>query len=138
MAIGEAITGLIGGLAKPVTDVLNRRTERKQAKESGQAKLALARQNGQTEVTLTDAEWEAQSVEANQGSWKDEYITIVITSPIALGIVGAVAMAYGEPRIIEGARLAATMLTQDLGLNYNLLAEATVFAALGLKLWRKT
>lgn len=136
MSIVSAVTGLLGGIAKPVAGVLNKRTERKHAKESGDAKLALAKQNGDTNVTLTDAEWEAQSVRVNADGWKDEYVTVVVTAPIVLGIVGAVAMAFGEPRVLEGSRVAASMLTDDLGLNYSLLAEATVLAAIGLKVWR--
>ena len=138
MSIVSAVTGLLGGIAKPVAGVLNKRTERRQAKESGAAKLALAKQNGATEVTLTDAEWEAQSVKVNADSWKDEYVTIVVTSPIVLVVVGAVAAAFGEPRVLEGAKAGAQILTSDLGLDFSALAYAVILAAIGLKVWRQS
>lgn len=138
MSVLSAVTGVLSGLAAPVAGVLNKRTERKAAREAAQAKAVMQKQAGQTEITLTDAEWESLSVQGQDQTWKDEYVTVLVTAPIALVIVGAVAMGFGEPRILEGAKLGAQVLVEDLGLDYATLAIAVVLAAVGLKVWRQS
>jgi len=138
MAVGSVISSVIGGALKPVAGVLNRREDRKQARETGAAKLALAKQRGDAEVTLTDAEWEAQSVRQSSESWKDEYVTLVITAPILLAVIGAVQAAWvdADTSLLDAARIAAAVIVTDLQLDYSMLTTAAVFAALGLKMWR--
>ena len=135
-SLGGVVAGIVGGLAEPIAGVVRRREDRKQARESGDAKLALARQQGDVEVTLTDAEWEAQTVRGMDESYKDEAIVGTFLALVWLMIVGALAYAFGEPRILDGAKLAAAVLVQDLGLDLEFLMNAVVLAGLGLKVWR--
>jgi hypothetical protein len=125
----------IAGILKPVADVFTAGTKRKQAKESGDNKIRLAQVDGDNSLNLTDAEWEAQSTAKQDSTWKDEYVTIVCTTPYVLIVVGALATAFNEPRILAGA-MAGTQQLTNIGIDVGGMTEAVVYAAIGLKLWR--
>tara|TARA_S200002703_G_scaffold156660_1_gene162782 strand:+ start:590 stop:985 length:396 start_codon:yes stop_codon:yes gene_type:complete len=130
------IKDIIEGIAAPVIGVFNKRTERRMAKEAARSKLKLAQQEGQQTVTMTDAEWESLSVQVNENSWKDEYLTIVITSPIVILILGGILAAFGHPGVLTGIDLAVKSI-REAGVDMGFLMEAVVLAGMGLKLWRK-
>lgn len=126
----------IASLIAPVASIFTKREERKKVKVEGDAKLALAKQNGDTKITLTDQEWEAVAASKQDSSWKDEYVTIVITSPIVLIIAGSVNYALtGNINLLNGAVLALDKL-KEIGLDMGDLMEVVVYAAVGLKVWR--
>jgi hypothetical protein len=83
-------------LIAPIANIFTKKEERKKVKVEGEAKLAIAKQKGETDITLTDQEWEAIGVGKQDSTWKDEYVTIVVTSPILLIIVGSVWYAFTE------------------------------------------
>lgn len=121
---------------EPVANIFSKREERKKAKDVGEAKLSLARQNGDTEVTLTDQEWEAIGANKQDSTWKDEYVTIVITSPIVLIITGSVWYAITDDiSLLNGSVMALDKL-KEIGLKMGDLMTAVVYAAIGLKVWR--
>ena len=127
---------IISGIISPISSIFIKREERKKVKVQGEAKLALAKQTGDTEITLTDQEWEAIAVSKQDSSWKDEYVTIVITSPIVLIIIGAVVFAMtNDSRLLDGSVTALERL-EAIGLNMGDLMEVVVYAAVGLKVWR--
>lgn len=123
-------------IVEPVAKVFEKREARKAAKVSGEAKLALAKQSGEQQVTLTDAEWEEVSVSNQNTTWKDEYITVVITSPIIGILVGAILLAFtGDDRLLEGVNHGITAL-KATGVDMGELMYIVVLAAVGLKAWR--
>lgn len=136
MGIGSIVKDAITGIVSPVANVFVKKEERKQAAESAQAKITQAKINGDKEITLTDAEWEARSVDANAGSWKDEYLTLIITSPIVMILAGGVWFAFtGDARLLEGANEGIKALT-NTGVDMGDLMYAVVLAGVGLKVWR--
>lgn len=136
MSIVSSVTGIVSSLIAPISNVFIRREQTKQAKVSAKAKAAMAKQNGITSVTLTEQEWEATVASGMTDSWKDEYVTIVITSPIVLIILGCVYFAFSESRaLIDAATLAIDTLNK-IGVPMAELMQAVVYAAIGLKFWR--
>ena len=130
------IASIVSGIISPITGIFVKREETKKVKVEGEAKIALAKQNGSTEITLTDQEWEAIAASKQDSTWKDEYVTIVITSPIVLIIVGSINYAVtGDLDLLNGAVLALQKL-DDIGLDMGELMEVVVYAAVGLKIWR--
>ena len=130
-----ALKDIVAGILSPLSAMYNKRQERKMAKESANAKLAMAKQTGAQNLEMTDAEWEALSIQANQGTWKDEYVTVSIVSVFNLIVLGGILAAFGDKRLLEGMAVAMQALIAA-GVDVGLLMMATVFAALGLKLWR--
>lgn len=96
----------------------------------------MAKQNGITSVTLTEQEWEATVASGLADSWKDEYVTIVITSPIILIILGCVYFAFTESRALLDAATLAIDTLNEIGVPMAALMQAVVYAAIGLKVWR--
>lgn len=130
------ISGLLSPVIKGISGYFGKKQDIKKAKITGDAKLALRKQSGDVEITLTDAEWEATAVKGLTESWKDEYVTIIITAPIVGVMVGAVWNAFtGNDRLLMGT-LAGIKELNALGLNWDTLTMAVVFAAIGLKMWR--
>lgn len=138
MPIKTVVGSIATSVLSPVADVLNKRTDRKQQLEAARGKIALAKQSGDHEVTLTDAQWELLAIEGTNNSWKDEYLTILITSPIIMAQLAAVADWHGtEKPASEIVRMMMDNLTSGLGLDYAVIATAVVFAGIGLKYWRR-
>lgn len=128
----------------PVTKVVDsvagaygKNQERKGLKEQAKIKAAIAKQNGEQQVTLTDAEWESLSVEKSDKTWKDEYLTIVVTAPIPLILAGAIYSAFGYGNeLLTGVTNAVDLLIK-LVPNYQGILVAVVMAGVGLKVWRQ-
>lgn len=136
MSIGSVIKNVASGLVEPVANVFTKREERKQAAESADAKIKLAKVNGDKEITLTDAEWEAKSIDSNANTWKDEYLTIVVTSPIVLFLIGGVWLAFtGDSRLLDGT-ISGINAIAGTGVDMGWLMNAVVLAGVGLKVHR--
>ncbi len=131
-----AIGSFLSSLVSPVSDVIGKYQDRRKAAETAEAKIAKARLEGEQTLTLTDAEWENIAVGKTDSSWKDEYVTLIITFPIVGILGGALWLAFtGDGRVLDGVKAGITEL-QALGVDFGTLMSAVVFAALGLKIWR--
>ena len=136
MGIAATIAGALGGAIQPLASVFQKREERKQAVESAKIKQGTARQEGQDQITLTDAEFEAIGKNNENDTWKDEYLTLIIPSPIVLFLVGGLVAAYsGDTRMIEGT-VAGLNALAAVGIDMGFLMEAVVLAGVSLKIWR--
>ena len=131
MNIGSIISGIIS----PITNVFTKREERKTVKIQANGKLALAKTNNQKEITLTDQEWESISAGKQDSTWKDEYVTVVCTSPYTLIVIGSIAAAFGYPMLLSGA-LSGIKELKSQGVDVGHMIEVVVYAAVGLKMWR--
>ena len=123
------------GLAKPIAGVFTAKTKRRQANETGLNKVALAKTDGRNSLDLTDAEWESINAQNQNETWKDEYVTVLGTSPYVLIFMGAVAAAFGNDLLLAGAMTGVTKL-ESIGIDVGHICEVVVYAAVGLKLWR--
>jgi len=129
---------LISTAISAVSGFFSKKQEIKKAKVTARAKLEQARQEGQQSLEMTDAEWESLSVQTQNDSWKDEFITLIITSPFITILVGSIGSAMGYnwgPQVVNGTVEGLKQMT-NLGMDYGLILNAVVFAAVGLKLWR--
>ena len=127
---------IIGPIISGISGIFEKREERKTVKATAEAKLAQAKLAGEEKITLTDAEWESISARGLAESWKDEYVTIIVTAPIVGILAGAVwAAIFGDRALLDGT-LDGVRELKELGLDWNVLTTAVVFAAIGLKMWR--
>ena len=130
-------TAILGVIASPVTKMVTAWIDRKQAKDSLKTKAAMAKQSDSTNITLTDAEWESINQQVSDGTWKDEFVTLVVMWPW-LGIFGGTTyLAFTEDaRLLDGT-IAGINALQALEVDVSFLMNAVVLAAVGLKIWRK-
>lgn len=133
---GAIMSGL-GAIASPVAKIFQKKQERKKVRAQLEGKAKLAQIQGKTDITLEDQEWEEVMAQQTGGTWKDEYVTLIITSPIVLVIIGAVYGALsGDYRMLDGTSRAMNELkAMELDMGY--LMTVVVTAAVGLKVWRK-
>ena len=132
------LTSLIGGAVGGIVDIFKTKQERKKLKEVAQNKLKQSIVNNQHEITLTDAEGEAMLAEGLGDSWKDEYVTIIITAPIIFIILGVLYFMFtGDSRLLDSGTQAVTAL-DAAGVDMGFLMNAVVLSAVGLKVWRKS
>jgi hypothetical protein len=116
-------------LIPSISNYFTKREERKQAKETAQAKLRLARESNDQQIQLSESEWEAMSLESGGESWKDEYVTVVITLWLPVLLVGCV---FNSEQIITGVVNCLHMAT-EAGINMGKMTEVVVYAAVGIK-----
>ena len=130
------LLGLIPSVISGVVGLFNKKEETKANKQSAEAKLRMKKLDSSLKMELTDAEWEAISAKGLDNSWKDEYVTIIVTAPIVGYLVGSVWWAFtGDESLLIGVSRGVKEL-KDLGLDWATLTTGVVFAAIGLKLWR--
>jgi hypothetical protein len=124
-------------LISPVTNYFTKREEGRQLKAKAEAKFKSAKQAGQLDVTLTDAEWESISVSKQDSSWKDELITITFMLPIICIFLGSIWAAFtGNTALLDGT-VAGIEALKVLGLDFDYLTTAVVLAGIGIKATRQ-
>ena len=128
--------GALKLLIQPISGLLSKRQERKQARETAISKLQQTRQDGNLQVELNDQELERVLAGDLSTTWKDEYVTVSLVSIINIIIVGGVANAFGYPQLLEGI-VQAIVTLYEVGVDIGFLLEAVVLAAVGLTVWRK-
>jgi hypothetical protein len=132
ISLATIVPGIIGSIA----GVFTKKEQTKQIKTSAESKLATAKANGETEITLSDAEWETVVAKGMASSWKDEYVTVVVTLPYPMLLAGGVWLAFtGDDRLMEGTILGISALT-EAGVDVGFMMTAVITAAVGLKIWR--
>lgn len=134
--IGSIIGNVLSEAIKPVTGVFEKKIERRQARDSLRAKAQMQKTGDKTKITLSDSEWEAISASKQDTSWKDEWVTIIMTLPVPTIFLGSVyAAVYDDPRFSDGV-IDGIHALNAVGVPMGELMTATVLAAVGLKLWR--
>lgn len=130
------VKDIVAGVISPITGVFKARQERKQAVETAQIKLNQALSDNEKQVTFNDQEWEAINVALAGTSWKDEYVTLSVVSILNIMVIGGIAQAFGYSQVLAGIAIAIGALG-SAGVDVGLIMEATIFAALGLNVWRR-
>ena len=134
MNIASAIGSLASGIVSPITNLLGKKEERRKAVEVIKATTAQGETEGETSVKLSNAQWELISKKSETDTWKDEYITIIITYPLIAIFVGSVmSVFFGDERLLIATTESLDAL-QQLGLDLGELMLYTVLAGLGIKL----
>ena len=115
----------IAAIVKPIATGITKIFTKKQ-----DVKIAMTKaRNGQV---MSDKEWEMISKAAESGSWKDEYITIIVTFPLLLMYYGVLT----DPNytIFEASQIMMDKFNAfDTSNGYGQLLWVTVLAALSIK-----
>lgn len=130
MSIGSVITSALSGIVSPIANVFTKRNENK---------TKIAQQNIERIMNAEDklAEWENIVARGGNGSWKDEYVTIIITFPVpVLWLCVFFAVATNNPALAEAATQ-ATKAVQVLVPNYGELLITVCLAAVGIRMLKK-
>ena len=136
--MSNIVSAIVGIVSKPISAVVEKYIERKSNQDSIKGKARMAKQEGEKNITLTDSEWETVSKNAEDESWKDEAVTLVVLSPMVLILAGSLMIAYnGDGRVLEGT-LAGIREMAVLGVDMGELMTIVVLAAVSLKVWRKS
>lgn len=122
---------LTGGLFDAAAQAYKSRQERQQAEHTLEAKIVAAKQEGETQLQLSELERDVLAQWQQQSTWKDEYVTVSVVSIFNLVLVGGILAAFGRPEVLDGVQRAVVALTA-IGVDVGLLLEATIFCALGL------
>jgi|SRR5210317_1974296 hypothetical protein len=111
-------TALIAPIAGIVTDWLSNQKEKSQAKHVAQM-----------QVISNTAIWEAKMAEATNNSWKDEWFTVLLSSPVVCIIYGVV---MDSEEVISRVGYAFEQLNA-LPEWYQYLLFLAVFASFGIR-----
>ena len=84
-----------------------------------------------------EAEWEAIQAESGNNSWKDEWITLIITLPIPVIFISVILSVLFENPLIADAAKAGVTAIKELVPNYAELLYIVCLAAIGIKALRK-
>lgn len=126
IGIGQIISGLVS----PITSVFTKRNDNK---------TAIKKANIERIMNSDDKEAELERVmkEGLSGTWKDEYVTVMITMPVPAVFFAVVySVISGDPLIAQGAQ-AGVAAIKELIPNYQELLYIVCLAAVGIKALRK-
>ena len=140
--MGFDIASIGSALLSPITGLLGKKEERKQAHQEAMAALHEAdRKRKQTEtegeikVELGDQALETILAGQLSTSWKDEYITLSFVGIINAIVLGGILQGFGYPQFMAGVLLGVTTLSQLIDLKWCM--TAVVMSGIGLSVWRK-
>lgn len=145
MSFKDFITGGFIGAAK---DAFVARRESKDLEKTLEAKIIEQKESGSQAIELSTKEWEVLRAWQQEGTWKDEYVTVSVVLIFNIIIVGAILQAFGYPQVLEGITLAIrtlneVMVTANLATGetewtpMGTLISVTIFAAIGVYSWKK-
>ena len=130
MGITSVVSGVLSSIAAPVASVLNSRQETIQLNATVNGKLANKVLDNEATISLSDKEWEHLGKKNENGSWKDEYVTVSVVSILNLIVLG------GMPQLLEGVTVALTTFN-EIGVDIGSILKVTVYAALGIYAFKK-
>jgi len=123
----------ITAVAEVVGGVFNKREEGKQLERSIDGKLALQKNGNEAQVVFNEQEIDVISKRNEGQTWKDEYITIIMTMPLVMLFLAVFfGILLNRPDLIE-ASIQANKAIKELVPNYQELLAATIFAGLGIR-----
>ncbi len=128
-----SILSVLGGLVSPIANAYKAKQDVKIKANEAKASITLAKQAGDLQHTLNADQWEALSKQSEHGTWKDEYVTIVITSPFVLLFIGSMWSGFtGDSTFVDAVNLGIENL-KNLGIDLGYLMSIVVLAAVGIK-----
>jgi hypothetical protein len=133
MSVLSVLGSFFGAVANPISKVFQAKEERKKAVETANAKLAQAKQDSSYKLDLSDSEWEAISKQGEKDSWKDEYVTVIITSPFVLLFIAGMVSGYTGDLKYIGAVNAGIESLKQLDVDLGDLLKIVVLAAVSIK-----
>ena len=127
----------ISMVVSAVSGFFGKREDRKAMEKSIDGKIAMQKQGGDTQVVFNEQEIDAISKRNEGETWKDEYITIVMTMPLVVLFFSVfIGVLFGKPELIDAA-IKANAAVKELIPNYQELLGFTITAGLGLRAYKK-
>lgn len=124
------LADLASGLVSPITNHFTKKNDNKT-----KIKLQQIERLKSSDDSL--AEWESIQAEGANGSWKDEWITLIITLPIPVIFVSVIlSVLLDDPLIAQAAKDGVTAL-KVLVPNYDELLYIVCLAAIGIKAFKR-
>jgi len=118
------------GLVSPITNLFAKRSDNKRKVKQQQIQRLMNSDD-------TEAEWEAIQAENSNNSWKDEYITVIISFPVPVIFIAVfLSVVLGDPLYAQGAKAGVDAIKELLP-NYEDLLMAVCLAAIGIKAFKK-
>lgn len=133
MNVASLLSGAAGAIVAPISKIFEKREERKAVVGKIKAQAGAAEVDGKVAVNMSKAEWEIISKNAEPTTWKDEYITLLITSPILVLFIGNITAAFGFGTALVEANTASLLALKEVGIDMGELMLVTVLAAIGIK-----
>ena len=139
------LTGLLGGIGGKVVDGVvghfKAKSELKQTRAKSQAKLQMMAADRESKDQFSAQEVQSLRVKGLNRTWKDEYIILLVTSPLTMQVLGAlidpIFPALGiEYSLFERGERMLKVLTGLEG-EYAWMFHAVVISTLGLREWGK-
>jgi hypothetical protein len=124
------LADIASGLISPVTNFFAKKNENKTRIKQQQIQRLMDSDD-------KEAEWESIQAENSDNSWKDEWITLIITLPIpTIFIAVIISVLLENPLFAEAAR-AGAMAIKELVPNYAEVLYIVCLAAIGIKAVKK-
>jgi hypothetical protein len=131
---GEAVSSVVSGVVSPITGLLAKKEERKQAHEAAITALNSQKEADTTQVTIEQSHLETIMAQANQTSWKDEYVTVSLVGIINVVMLGGILHGFGYPAFLDGVVTGVQMLSQLFDLK--IAMSAVIGAAIGIRTFK--
>lgn len=130
---------VVGKIVEGVSGHFRRKTEAREKRQAIDAKIQLARIQKNARIELADHEIQVLRTEKSGDSWKDEFVTILVSVPIMVSVVGALVQ-VGDPetgdRLLTAANRIAEIMTGN-AIDFAELWLIVVTVALGTKPLRR-
>lgn len=124
------LADIAGGIISPITNHFTKKNDNKTKVKQQQIQRLMNSDD-------KEAEWESIQAESGNNSWKDEWITLIITLPIPVIFISVVLSVFlGDPLIAEAAKAGASAI-RELVPNYDELLYIVCLAAIGIKAFKK-
>ena len=126
---------IINALVGPVVGLISKRSDRKAALDNVKAKTAMAKQDSESTIAMSKAEWELVSKKVEGDSWKDEFITVVVFLPFISMFVGSLLAPFGITEVFDGSiQMVQALATLDVA--YGPLMYIVACAAIGIRMMK--
>jgi len=124
------LTDIVSGVISPVTNHFTKKNENKT-----KVKLQQIERLKNSDDALS--EWESIQAENGNNSWKDEWITLIITLPIPVIFISVMLSVFlDNPMMAEAAQAGASAI-KELVPNYDELLYIVCLAAIGIKAFKR-
>lgn len=124
------LADLASGIVSPITKVFTKKNDNKTKIKKAQIDRLV---NAEDKLS----EWETIQAENSNDSWKDEYITLIVTLPLATTFIAVFcAVVFNEPELAKAAS-EGVRAVKELVPNYEELLYIVCLAALGIRAIRR-
>lgn len=124
------LSDIASGIISPITNHFTKKNDNK-------TKVTLKKierlENSEDKV----AEWEMLQAESGNNSWKDEWITLIITIPIPVIFISVMLSVLFDSPLFADAAMQGVSAIKELVPNYDELLYIVCLAAIGIKAFRK-